>query len=379
MNRLTSSLLTIAVTFGASFAGLVEASANDQSLTTRRLQSSNGLTVLSQDLLLNDKNRGKTLPVKVSFPQEAGTYPVIIYSHGARGSKNNYQPLIKCWVSHGYVCIQPTHSESLSLTREGGATPGATTQQNDDLRSRLRERIASMRASGSAGSGGRLSQGNVAIGQRSLEPGAFKDWRNRPLDVSFIIDNLQTLEKEVAGLKGKMDKSTIGVGGHSFGAHTSQLLGGTKIGGTADLEDSRPLAFLLISPQGRESGFDKSAALDKDSWSEFKRPMMVITGTNDTGRNDQSYVWRKDPYEFSPKGDKYLLVIDGAYHHFGGIAGVRRAHMKGPEDPNQVDLVSKTSLLFWDSYLKRDDSAQRTLKSKSLPQTESLKFTFATK
>ena len=55
----------------------------------------------------------------------------------------------------------------------------------------------------------------------------FHDWANRPKDVAFILDSLDAIEAKVQGLKGKMDKKTIGVGGHSFGAHTGQLVAGT--------------------------------------------------------------------------------------------------------------------------------------------------------
>ncbi len=374
MDRLAVSLLLLAVTTLGTPSTLAEASSEIPASKTQI--ETKQLTVQSQDLLLNDIKRGKTLPIKVSFPQEVGKYPVIVFSHGARGSKNNYQPLIRYWVSHGFVCIQPTHSESLTLMREGGSpargsiqtsdSTGSTGRMNGQLRARLRERLT-----GSAL--GRDRSAKDLLGDRP-----FQDWHNRPLDVSFVLDSLQYLEGTVEGLKGKMDMSAIGVGGHSFGAHTSQLLGGTKAGGTGRFEDKRPAAFLLISPQGREDGIG-GALLDDNSWSTFTRPMMVITGTNDTGRGEQSYEWRKDPYYLSPKGDKYLLVIDGAYHHFGGISGVRRAHMKGPEDPNQVELVAKTSLLFWDSYLKKNDTEKKALKSHALPENKSIKYKFSAK
>lgn len=329
MDRSAVSLLLI-LTAAGTLGNLSAALAKEITAVKSRLGTTKQLTVVTQDLLLDDTKRGKKLPIKVSFPQEPGKYPVIIFSHGARGSKNNYQPLIRYWVCHGYVCIQPTHSESLTLAREGGTVSGNSSQManstgtsgkfNGPIAARLRERL-----SGSATA--RNSAVKDILGDRP-----FQDWPNRPLDVSFVLDSLQNLDGTVQGLKGKMDTTTIGVGGHSFGAHTSQLLGGTKAGGTNKFEDKRPLAFLLISPQGREDGIG-GALLDDDSWSSFTRPMMVITGTNDTGRGEQSYEWRKDPYNLSPKGDKYLLVVDGAYHHFGGISGVRRTHWKGPEDP----------------------------------------------
>ncbi|MEM7603603.1 MAG: hypothetical protein AAF357_19595 [Verrucomicrobiota bacterium] len=59
---------------------------------------------------LPDQERGKTLQLRVSFPAEAGKYPLIVWSHGASGTKDNYQPLVRRWVSHGYVVVQANHS-----------------------------------------------------------------------------------------------------------------------------------------------------------------------------------------------------------------------------------------------------------------------------
>ena len=92
-----------------------------------------------EHLVLTDADRGKDLQLRVTYPREDGTYPLVIFSHGANGSKDFYQPLIQFWASHGYVLIQPNHSDS-----------------------------------------------------QDLDPpeGALGDWENRPADVSFIIDSL---------------------------------------------------------------------------------------------------------------------------------------------------------------------------------------------
>jgi predicted dienelactone hydrolase len=56
---------------------------------------------------------------------QAGQFPVIVFSHGAGGSGQNYFPLTHYWATHGYVIIQPTHNDSIALRRErGDAVPG---------------------------------------------------------------------------------------------------------------------------------------------------------------------------------------------------------------------------------------------------------------
>jgi predicted dienelactone hydrolase len=269
------------------------------------------------DLVLRDEERDKDLQLRITFPAEGGPFPVIVWSHGATGTKDNYQPIVRHWVSHGYVCIQANHSDSRAVTGEGDAGPlGANT---------------------------------------------FRDWDNRPKDIAFILDSLDTIEARVERLDGKMNKETIGVGGHSFGAHTAQLAAGTTTkspsGARASHADQRPKAFVLISPQG------KGPMLGEESWKKMARPAIVITGSNDLGRNGQPVEWRLHPFKYAPPQDKYLLFIEGAHHGFGGITGSVRYRNAGQDDPNHLAYVKSTTTAFWDAYLKEDGEARSFLRS----------------
>jgi predicted dienelactone hydrolase len=62
------------------------------------------------------------------------------------------------------------------------------------------------------------------------------------------------------------------------------------------------------------------------------------------------------PFERSPAGGKYLLVIEGATHvSFGG----RLVNIRGGGDP--AALTKSVSLAFFDAYLKHDDEAKAWL------------------
>lgn len=249
-------------------------------------------------------DRGRALPYRVTYPENAAGLPVIVWSHGMYGSQDNYQPLVEHWARHGYLVVQPSHSDSLKYGH------------------------------------GRLSEG-FALSTR--------DWAQRPADVCLLLDRLSIDSK----LSAVGDWSRIGVGGHSFGAHTTQLLAGArpKVGG--DLSDPRPKAFLAISPQG------ESRLLQGDSWSGLTRPMLFVSGDLDESPTGDPPSWRRDPFENCPPGQKYLLWVKDAHHNFGGISGVTRR--SSPRRPEQVEVVKSASLAFWDSYLKSSNAARTVL------------------
>ena len=181
---------------------------------------------------------------------------------------------------------------------------------------------------------------------------------DRVADLVLILDSLDQLPAAVPGLKGKIDVQHIGVAGHSFGAYTAMLIGGV----TADLgnekgrrfADKRVACILPISGQGTGQ-----QGLTNRSWDALKIPMMTITGTRDQGVGGQGVDWKKEPYQFSPKGDKFLVVIDGANHFsFGGGLG--------PRGSAPTEVVKRCSTQYWDAYLKDSAAAKKYLQSDQL-------------
>jgi pimeloyl-ACP methyl ester carboxylesterase len=276
------------------------------------------------ELILKDEARQKELPLKIYFPQTGGNYPVIVFSHGAGASKDNYEPLGRFWASHGYVVIHPTHADSIALRRRQG--------EQADLREALRTVTSSPQA-----------------------------WTDRPRDVSFVLDSLSEIERRAPQLKGKLNHKIIGVGGHSFGAYTTQLIGGV----TVDLPnqpkgqsfaDKRALALIVLSGQGRNQ-----QGLTETSWQNLKLPMLNVTGSLDRGAGGQGADWKQEPYNFSPPGDKYQLFLEGADHGLGGISGARLGAAR--ENPEQLAAIKTVTLAFWNAYLKQDAAARSFLQS----------------
>lgn len=233
----------------------------------------------------------------------------------------------------------PTHADSIALRRQQGER---VTRQN-------------------------------AFGRQAVD----EDWwTNRPLDVSFVIDQLAEIERRVPELIGRINKQKTGVCGHSFGAYTAELIGGAtiKLQGKDKLisfADRRVKAVLLLSAPG--SG---EKGLTQSSWNDFKTPMMNITGSNDRvsgskGLNGEAPEIKIESFKFSPAGDKFLVFIKGAYHGLGRTSGQNTQFARmigGPENPRFVEYVKTASLVFWDAYLKNDQRAEAFLKSKNIEQ-----------
>jgi dienelactone hydrolase len=265
----------------------------------------------------------RDVPMRVTWPDGQGPFPLLIWCHGALGSSDGYHDLVRHWVSHGYVVIQPTFGDSLQFM-----DPAERQQFGSAI-----EAVNSLHV---------LSQ-----------------WDKRPREVSMLLDRLEELERAVPALAGVIDRDRIGVGGHSFGAHTAMLLGGVEPRvalRSVSMLDRRVRVVLLVSPSGT------TAALPADSFLQLQRPALVVTGDRDgspvRGQEDKSGQWRRAAFDYAEPGDRYLLWIDGAYHNFGGISGPARWAGAGPLVPEQVQLVTTTCLAMLDAYLQQSEQAR---------------------
>lgn len=283
---------------------------------------------VADGLSLEDRERPRKLSVKVYYPKTGGPFPVIVFSHGFGADKDAFGPIGKHWASHGYVVIHPSHDDGIGRTRGGAA-------------SELDE----------SANGGRRSGLTAKLNNPTIISG-------RVEDLVLVLDRLEELPKLNPGLSGKLDLKTIGIAGHSFGAYTTMLIGGVTVdlGGEKGKSflDKRVKCILPISAQGTGQ-----QGLTEKSYDALKLPMLTITGTRDRGVGGQAVDWRMEPFRYSPKGDKYLVVIEGAGHvSFGG--GLRG------RDDGVTEVVKLCSTHFWDAYLKDSASAKNYLQSGDL-------------
>ncbi|MEU4657846.1 chlorophyllase [Streptomyces sp. NPDC023723] len=272
-------------------------------------------TVTVRPVALPAPGRGQDLHVRVTAPTTGRDLPVVLFSHGATLTMDDYAPLAGFWAAHGFVVVQPTHLDSLGLPP-------------DDPRTAL-------------------------------------IWRIRTDDLTAALDHLGTIEAQVQGLTGRGDHDRVAVAGHSWGAQTASTLVGARVLGPdgtpgASMADPRVGAAVLLCLPGT-GGTDLSPLATQyfpfmsPDFAELKTPSLVVAGDRDqsplTVRGPD---WFTDGYRLSP-GATDLLTLFGAEHGLGGIQGAHDTRTTD-ESPERVALVQRATVAYLRTAMGVDDA-----------------------
>ena len=157
--------------------------------TLPNLRQSGPLAVSVQTLNLNDTNRNRVYPADLYYPTHlnavTGPIPVMVFSHGFGDTRSRFADFGTFVASHGFVVAVPEH-----------------------IGSNLEQRQA-------------LDQW---LDNESFKPGDFVD---RPLDISFLLDELERLNPTT--FQGRLLLDRVAVAGHSFGGYTALAIGGATV------------------------------------------------------------------------------------------------------------------------------------------------------
>lgn len=205
----------------------------------RFILSKGECSVVRRDVTIHDEQRGKDIELRVRIPRPAAGksapsegWPLVVFSHGAGGSRDAFPDLLEFWGSHGYATIAITHEDSLLLKRRKG--------QGQSLRELASEK-----------------------GRRELRNSV--DLGDRVADCSFVLDHLEQISDAIVKGGGQafvIDRSELAIAGHSAGAFTTQLVAGVKVRaagvgkrglGFTSVADDRFKAAIVISGQGTTS------------------------------------------------------------------------------------------------------------------------------
>ncbi len=255
-------------------------------------------------VVLPAPGRGDDLQVRVSAPAHGTDLPVIVLAHGFGLAMDSYDPLVDFWAANGFVVVQPTFLDSLTL----GLTPA--------------------------------------------DPRYGDIWRTRVGDLERVIGDLGTVIAAVPGLADRVNRNRLAVAGLSWGGQSASMLLGARVGGAdgrpgADATDARVKAGVLLATTG--VGGENLTPFAQENFSfmspDFTRistPTLVVAGDHDQSLlSTRGLDWFTDVYALSP-GAQSLVTVFGGEHSLGGIHAYKATDTTD-ESPERVDVVRRTS------------------------------------
>lgn len=268
--------------------------------------------------LLEVEYEGRKVPMKVYLPAQKHA-PVILLSHGLGGSREVGSYLGNHWAARGYAVVAMQHI-------------GSDTSVIKDAP--LAQRFKALK-----------------------DAAGFQSFRDRTKDVSAVIDQITQWNTQKRHLfYTRLDMSKLGIGGHSFGAVTSQALSGQKYGALGEkYTDKRIKAALMLSPNPAK------ASKNKEAFGHIQIPWMLMTGTKDTSvvKPDLGAEDRLKVYEgLQATGNKYQLVLKDAKHMAFSdrtLLGIQH------RNKNHHQSIIALTTAYWDTHLKADVKAKAWL------------------
>ncbi len=288
----------------------------------------------------------RTLNVELYLPTPppAEVIPLVVISHGLGADRYSYEYLGEHLASHGLAVAAIEH-------------PGSSTQ-----------RLLSF-----PGGYYRVSQ-------------AAQEFIDRPLDISFILDQLATYPEYLQPWPGQVNPERVAVIGQSFGGYTAMSLAGAslnksgldqvcppRLGASLNVSlllqcqaqalvrppqhfaDPRVQAILTINPIS-------SSIFGPNGLGHIQVPVMVVAGSADTiapavAEQITPFTWLKTPH-------RYLVLMDDATH-FSTIGQSRSEAstlpiplaLIGPAPRQARYYLRALSLAFLKTYLQQDQAS----------------------
>jgi pimeloyl-ACP methyl ester carboxylesterase len=236
-----------------------------------------------------DERRSRDVPVRIYMPAATrGRLPVVIFSHGVGEDRDSYAYIGRGLASNGFLAVHITHAGMDKAVLKSGYW--------------------------------RLYQATKDL----------NNWRNRPLDVSFVLDQLSK--------RPDVDMDRVAVAGHSAGAVTAFALAGVTGSNGENLRDDRVRVIIPMS-------MPRIEGLNYDG---VRIPALSITGTCDSSiiyRTRPAH--RRVPFEQTHATRQYLVTIDRVNHNTFSNA-TDRHH----------DMILRLTIGFLRAWLLNDQTAR---------------------
>ncbi|MBD2251317.1 alpha/beta hydrolase [Nostoc parmelioides] len=272
-------------------------------------------------------------------PKSATTsapYPVIVISHGLADNRHSFTYIAQHLASHGFVVAALDH-------------PVANSKQ-------LQEFLAGI-----------------------ASPPQPTELIDRPLDIKYLLDELQRLNETDSRFKNQLNLQQVGVIGHSLGGYTALALAGANfdfgkirqecnpnrslnlstflqcraIDLKADnytIKDDRIKAIMVMNPLS-------SVVFGDTGISTIPMPVMMVAGSQDIFTPAVPEQIR--PFINLPSKDKYLAVIENGTH-FSVQSDLQNSEtvipvpqgLLGPDRKNAHTYINALGVAFFQTHLR---------------------------
>lgn len=239
-----------------------------------------------------DNGDNRSVNVEFWYPQNAdGTYPLLVFSHGAYGIKTSNRSTYTELASHGYVVVSIDHPYHSFFTR---SEDGTVTMINSDFRNEFENT-------------------NKGVYSNEERYNIIQKWMKlRTDDMNFVIDTiLKKAKNDNTPLYQHINTEKIGVFGHSMGGAASVWLGRERNDIRAVVNIDAPFFSELVY----KKDIDDFVASSKD----FTTPLLNIY-SDDVWRqleNNSLYIANnpnnehfKEAYTVHFQGAKHLSLTD---------------------------------------------------------------------
>jgi predicted dienelactone hydrolase len=276
-----------------------------------------GVEIVSKTFDVKDAKRDRTLPVRIYLPEAPEPAPVILFSHGLGGSRDNNPYLGNHWAKRGYIVVFIQHP---------GSDEAVWKEKRPGQRMEAMKQAASL-----------------------------ENFMSRTRDIPVAIDALTAWNGDKTHpLHDRFDLKHIGMSGHSFGAVTTQSVAGqSAAGGKVTFTEPRLSAAVMMSPSPPARG-DPAAA-----FSSIKIPCLLMTGTlDDSPIGNSKAADRLKVFPNLTGAPAWQVVFDKATHMSFGERELRGNSEIGNRYHKPI-LALTTA--FWDAHLRGDKSAKAWL------------------
>lgn len=272
--------------------------------------------------------RDRLLTIGIWYPVDSGaTYPLVVFSHGAFGIRDSNVSLFTDLASHGYVVASVDHTwHSLFSTDESGHTVLIAGAYMRDVR---------------AEDAGRDPERSFRL---------YQEWMGlRMADLDFVIDYI--LDHRGDPVFGLVDRSRIGLAGHSLGGAAALGLGRSRTDVDAVVALEAPF---LADIRGVEDGH---FIWDPDP---YPTPVLCVYSDSAWGHLDEWPQYRGN-LEVAREPISDTVHLEGVGHlHLTDLGltspfltRVLNGHPSTGDAREALEVLNRHTVAFFDLHLKK--------------------------